>query len=359
MSFSVGIIGLPNVGKSTLFKALTKKQVDISNYPFCTIKSNVGLVKIPDQRLDKLAEILKPKQVLPTYIEFVDIAGLVKGAHQGEGLGNQFLARIREVEAMAEVVRSFSDPNVAHVAGQIDPLSDIETIKLELVFADLATVENRLIKTEKQAKSGEQEAAKLTEVLEKIKRGLDKNQTVAEINLAEEEMLLIKDLHFLTSKPIVYIMNIDEKEIANHMESISNNREYKNQVPVCAKLEAELADLKEQEVKEYLKEYGLKKSGLENLIISTYKLLDLITFFTCQNQILQAWTLPQKSTALQAANKIHADFAQGFIRAEVVNWQDLVKQASEQKAREAGLMRTEGKNYLVQDGDVIHFKFQV
>jgi len=359
MSFSVGIVGLPNVGKSTLFKALTKKQVDISNYPFCTINPNVGVVKVPDERLVKLAEILKPKEIIPTYIEFVDIAGLVKGAHQGEGLGNQFLSHIREVDAIIEVVRTFEDPNIIHVAGKVDPQSDMETIKLELIFADLSTVEKRLEKTKSEAKSGDKEAVKLTTLLEKIKIALNKGQLIREVDLDNEEKFSIKDLNLLTIKPIIYVENIDEKHITNHTNSITNDYEYKNQVKICAKLEAELADLSEEEVREYLKEYGLEKSGLDNLIIKTYKVLDLITFFTCQNQILQAWTVPAGALAPQAAAKIHQDFAEGFIRAEVINWQDLAKYGSEQKAREAGLARTEGKEYVVQDGDVIHFRFNL
>jgi len=359
MGFSIGIVGLPNVGKSTLFKALTKKQVDISNYPFCTINPNVGMVKVPDERLNKLAEILKPKEIIPTYIEFVDIAGLVKGAHEGEGLGNQFLARIREVDAIAHVVRAFSDPNVAHVAGKVDPGDDIETVKLELVFADLASVEKRLTRTKKEAKSGLKEALKLADVLEKIKGALDKGLPTSSQDLSGEAKSLIKELNLLTIKPVIYIMNIDEKDITNHTNSITNDYEYKNRVKICAKLEAELADLSEEETKEYLKEYGLEKSGLDTLITAAYKLLDLITFFTCQNQILQAWTILQGIKAPQAAAKIHADMAEGFIRAEVTNWKNLAEYGSEQVVREKGLMRIEGKEYAVQDGDVIHFKFKV
>ncbi len=353
MGFSIGIVGLPNVGKSTLFKALTKNQVDISNYPFCTIDPNVGMVNVPDQRLDKLAKILKPKEIIPTFIEFVDIAGLVKGAHTGEGLGNQFLSRIREVDAIAEVVRVFSDPDVVHVAGRVDPDSDKETIKLELIFADLATVEKRLAKTKKEAKSGHKESIKLTELLKKIKNGLDQGQTVTSLGLIEEEKLLIKDLNLLTVKPIIYVLNISEQEL-NNQPSITNN-----QVAICAKLEVELTDLTEEETKEYLQEYGLAKSGLDTLITAAYKLLNLITFFTCQNQILQAWTVRQGAKAPEAAGKVHTDFAQGFIRAEVINWQNLAESGSQQTAREKGLIRTEGKEYIVKDGDIIHFKFKV
>lgn len=353
MSFSIGIVGLPNVGKSTLFKALTQKQVDISNYPFCTINPNIGVVKVPDERLDKLAEILKPKEVIPTYIEFVDIAGLVKGAHQGEGLGNQFLAQIREVAAIAEVVRAFQDPNVVHVAGKVDPKSDIEVVNLELIFADLKTIEKRLEETRPKAKTGEKEAKKLLEILEKIKQGLEKGEPVRDLKLDEEEKLLIRELNLLTIKPIIYVLNIDEEQILNPKPIIHDSESI---IQICAKLEAELADLSEEEAKKYLQEYGLKRSGLDELILAAYKILNLITFFTCQNQILQAWTIPQGTPAQQAAGKIHTDFAKKFIRAEVINWQDLVKIGSEQKCREQGVLRTEGKDYLVQDGDVIHFK---
>ena len=351
MSFSVGIIGLPNVGKSTLFKALTKKQVDISNYPFCTIDPNVGTVKVPDQRLDKLAQILNPKQILPTYIEFVDIAGLVKGAHQGEGLGNQFLSHIREVDALIEIVRSFTDTNITHVSGKIDPPSDIETIKLELIFADLASVEKRLTKIKKETKNQSKIALKITEILEKIKKTLTNGRSIRELNLTAEENKLIADLNLLTSKPIIHVFNIDEKSIGR--QTNNNNR----QIHLCAKLEAELADLSPEETKEYLKEYGQNSSALDTLIISAYKKLNLITFFTAQNQILQAWTIPFGTKAPKAAAKIHTDLAQGFIRAEVINWHDLIKAGSIQNARETGQLRIEGKDYIIKNGEIIHFKF--
>ncbi|MGC9048717.1 MAG: redox-regulated ATPase YchF [Patescibacteria group bacterium] len=354
MSFSIGIVGLPNVGKSTLFKALTKKQVDIANFPFTTIKPNVGLVKVPDERLDKLAEVLKPKEVILTYIEFVDIAGLVKGAHLGEGLGNQFLSHIRKVEAIAEVIRDFQNPNVIHVAGKVDPKSDREVVDLELIFADLKTVEKRLEDIRPKAKSGDKEAKKLLEILEKIKENLNKGQPVREMELNSDEKILIHHLNLLTIKPIIYIFNIDEEKLTNQ-----TNSQEKNQIKICAKLESELADLPEEETKKYLKEYGLKHSGLDELILVSYRLLNLITFFTCQNQILQAWTVPQGTKAPQAAGKIHTDFEKNFIRAEVINWQDLIKSGSEQIAREKGLLKIEGKEYVIQDGDVIHFRFNL
>lgn len=352
MNLSVGIIGLPNVGKSTLFKALTKKQVNISNYPFCTIDKNVGVVKVIDERLNKLSAALKPKKLLPIYIEFVDIAGLVKGAHQGEGLGNKFLSHIRETDALIEVVRSFSDPDVSHVSGKIDPDSDIETIKLELIFADLSLIEKKLIKAKKEIKTGNEQSLKFYEVLKKIKKQLEKARPIRNIELNQKEKNLVSELNLLTAKPIIYVINVDESSIKNHQSSITDH------IYLCAKLEAELADLPEQEAREYLKEYGQNRSALDNLIISSYQLLNLITFFTFQNRILQAWTIKSKSTALESANKIHTDMAKGFIKAEVINWLDLIDNKSEQKAREKGLIRTEGKNYVIQDGDVVRFRFK-
>ena len=358
MSFSVGIVGLPNVGKSTLFKALTKKQVDISNYPFCTISPNVGVVKVPDQRLDKLAEILKPKEVLPTTIEFVDIAGLVKGAHRGEGLGNQFLARIREVDAICHLIRSFEDANITHVSGKIEPKSDQEIVNLELIFVDMATVEKRLSELEKKAKGGlEKLEAKTLEVVKKIKTGLDQGKLASNLNLSEEEKDLIKDLNLLTIKPILYVINVGEKDLYDPQVGTPTYKLQPSQIPVCCKLEMELAELLEEEAKEYLKEYGLEKSGMDELITASYKLLDLITFFTCQNQILQAWTVRREAKAPEAAGRVHTDFEKNFIRAEVINWQDLIQSGSEITAREKGILCTEGKEYIVQDGDVMHFKF--
>ncbi len=353
MSFSVGIIGLPNVGKSTLFKALTKKQVNISNYPFCTIDPNVGIVKVPDERLDRLSKILHPEQTLPTHIEFIDIAGLVKGAHEGQGLGNQFLSHIREADALVEVVRDFSDPEVSHITGKINPDSDIETIKLELIFADLFSIENRLEKIQKEVKNEDKQTLKLFETLKKIKTALNRGLTITEANLPEDEEPLLKNLNLLTAKPIVYVINIDENKIKERRST--NNR----QIYLCAKLESELIDLPEDEIREYLKGYGQSRSALDTLIISSYKLLNLITFFTCQNQILQAWTIPQKTKVSKAAEKIHTDMARGFIKAEVTGWQHLADKGTEHGVREAGLMRTEGKEYEVQDGDVIHFKFSI
>jgi len=353
MSFSVGIVGLPNVGKSTLFKALTQNQVNISNYPFCTISPNVGVVKVPEERLNKLEKVLKPEKILPTVIEFVDIAGLVKGAHQGEGLGNQFLSHIRGVDAILQVVRTFEDKNVIHVAGKIDPKSDIEVVNLELIFADLSVVEKRLQALKKELKSGSQkEIVQTATILEKIKRVLDKGELASSVELTEEEKDLIKDLSLLTLKPVMYVLNVDE----NNLQPTTYNLQ-PNSIPICAKLEAELGELSKEEAEEYIKELELKVASLDELIKLSYKLLDLVTFFTIQSKILQAWTVPNGAKAPEAAGKIHTDFKEGFIKAEVINWQDLVKVGSEGEAREKGLVRTEGKDYLVQDGDVIHFRF--
>lgn len=368
MSFSIGIVGLPNVGKSTLFKALTKKQVNISNYPFCTVDPNVGVVAVPDKRLDKLAQVLKPTEVLPTTIEFVDIAGLVKGAHQGEGLGNQFLSHIREVDAICHVVRHFQDENVTHVTGKVDPASDIETINLELVMADFAIVDKRLEEIKARVKTGDKEAEKIMTILEKIKAKLETSEPAAKAELSEEEKQAIKDLNLLTLKPMLIVLNVNEKEInqgALAVAQLISAIDLKQpMIPLTAKIESELAELTKEERQEYIKELGLEKSGLDQLITASYKLLDLITFFTCQNNILQAWTVPQGTKAPQAAGRVHTDFEQGFIKAEITNWQDLVGvqnleplRSPEHLAREKGLLRTEGKEYIVRDGDMCLFRF--
>lgn len=351
MGFSIGIVGLPNVGKSTLFKALTKKQVEIANYPFTTIKENIGVVKVPDERLEKLAEVLKPKEVIPTHIEFVDIAGLVKGAHKGEGLGNQFLAKIREVDLICHLIRNFESKNVPHPAGEINPKRDLEIVNLELIMADLETVNRRLEKIKKKAKTGDKGITKELEILEKIKKGFEKGILAKDLNLSEEEKEMIKDLHLLTIKPTLYVLNISEEDINETKFGLGNA------ISICAKLEADLSELSKEEEKEYLESYGLKHSQLDDLILAAYKTLNLITFFTCQNEILQAWTAENGTKAPEAAGKIHTDFEKGFIRAEVINWQDLLKAGSESIAKEKGLMRIEGKDYIVQDGDVIHFRF--
>lgn len=349
MSLSVGIVGLPNVGKSTLFKALTKKQVDVANYPFCTIDPNVGVVAVPDERLEKLAKVSHSAKIVPTAIEFVDIAGLVAGAHKGEGLGNKFLANIRNTDAIVQVLRHFSDNDVTHVHGKVDPESDKETINLELIFADLSTVENRFHKNEKLARGNNKEAKILQPIYEKLKKGLEDGQLAIDIVTDEEERLLIRDLNLLTMKPMLYVLNVDEDNIFQETDYI----------PISAKIEADLSELSQEESNEYLKELKLESSGLDKLIKKSYEALDLITFFTSGEMESKAWTIKRGAKAPQAAGVIHTDFEKGFIRAEVINWHDFVENGGEVKAKEKGLIRLEGKDYVVADGDVCHFRFNV
>lgn len=350
MALSIGIVGLPNVGKSTLFNLLTKKGVEAANYPFCTIDPNVGVVKVPDFRLDKLAEVSKPARIIPTTIEFVDIAGLVAGAHKGEGLGNQFLAHIRECDAICEVVRDFKDKNIIHVSGQINPTEDKETINLELIFADLATVEKRLDKMRREAKSGDKEIKAGLIILEKIFTQLSAGNAVRELQFEEEEWPFVKSLNLLTIKPILYLLNIDEASSSDALPG--TNEEI---IAINVKLEEEIVNLPEDEQAEYIKELGLKQSGLDRLIQSAYRLLGLDTFFTTGPDETRAWTIKQGAKAPQAAGEIHTDFIKGFIRAEVINWGKFIECGSEAKARELGLIRTEGKGYIVKDGDVCNF----
>jgi len=350
MSLSIGIVGLPNVGKSTLFNLLTKKGVEAANYPFCTIDPNVGVVKVPDYRLQKLAEISHPKQIIPTTIEFVDIAGLVAGASKGEGLGNQFLAHIRECDAICEVIRDFKDNNIIHVNGHIDPKDDQETINTELILADLSSIEKRLDKSRREAKSGDKELIHNTEILEKIYEHLAAGKSARELVFAEEDLFFVKNLNLLTNKPILYLLNIDENYQESDLNKISDFL-----LKINVKLEEEIMNLPEDEQAEYIKELGLKQSGLDKLIQISYKLLGLETFFTTGPDETRAWTVKRDSKAPQAAGEIHTDFIKGFIRAEIINWEKLVECGSEPKARELGLIRTEGKDYIVQDGDVCHF----
>ena len=352
MSLSIGIVGLPNVGKSTLFNALTKNKAEASNYPFCTIDPNVGVVKVPDERLEKLAAISKPEKILPTTIEFVDIAGLVKGAHKGEGLGNQFLSHIRECDAICEVVRDFKDNNIIHVDGSIDAKRDRETISLELVMADLESVTKQLAKTSKDAKSRDKELIKRKGILEKIKEQLDQGKAAREMGLNEEERYLVKGFNLLTIKPIIYVVNTDN---ASFVQSTGDSA--REEIFLNVKQEEEIANLDNEEREEYIRELGLEQSGLEKLIKVSYKLLGLITFLTTGPDETRAWTVRAGAKAPEAAGRIHTDFAKGFIRAEVINWEKFIEAGGEAAAKEKGLVRTEGKDYIIQDGDVCNFLF--
>ena len=362
----IGIVGLPNVGKSTLFNAMTQVQADAENYPFCTIDPNVGVVKVPDERLEVLNEMYQPKKKTPTMIEFVDIAGLVKGASEGEGLGNQFLAHIREVDAIAQVVRCFTDENIAHVDGELGPKRDIETINTELMLADLDTLEKRLEKTERKAKSGNKEDLLELEELKKLKEALEKGQNIRELELNEISSKLIKELQLLSAKPIIYVCNIDESDINNveNNEYVQEVKEHADTegagvVTISAEIESDIAELEEEDKKLFLEDLGLNRSGLDNLIKAGYDLLDLITFFTAGKKEVRAWTVKRGSTAPEAAGKIHTDMQRGFIRAEVVSYQDLVEAGSIADARDKGYLRLEGKDYIIKDGDVCFFRFNV
>ncbi len=364
MGFRAGIVGLPNVGKSTLFNALAKARVAASNYPFCTIDPNVGVVAVPDPRLDELTQMFNPKKTTHTTVEFYDIAGLVKGASTGEGLGNQFLGHIKEVEAILHVVRCFEDPDIVHVSGSIDPLRDIQVIETELCLKDLETVAARFEKNQKLASTGNKEAKEKAPVYEKVKKALEEGTPARRLGLSEDEKKSVKDLALLTLKPVLYCANVAESDLPGGGPKVQAVKEWAQKegagsIVICGKVESELIDLAEEEQKEFLKELKLEEPGLYALMRAGYKLLQLITFFTAGEKEVRAWTVRVGAKAPEAAGQIHSDFERGFIRAEVMGWEDLVKLGSQAAVKERGLLRIEGKDYVVKDGDVMLFRFSV
>ena len=361
----LGIVGLPNVGKSTMFNSITKAGAECANYPFCTIEPNVGVVPVPDERLEELTKMYHPQKTTPAVVEFVDIAGLVKGASKGEGLGNKFLSHIRETDAIVEVVRCFNDSNVVHVDGSVDPIRDIETINLELIFADIETVNKRLDKAKKNLKADKKYQEEIN-LLEKIKENLENGISARALEFNEDEQILVKDMFLLTIKPILYVANISEEQIENaeNDEMVLKVKEYASQekaevIPLCVKMEEELSGLEDSDKKEMLEALGLEESGLDKVIRRSYDLLGLMSFLTAGEPEVRAWTIKKGTKAPQAAGKIHSDIERGFIKAEVVSYDDLIREGSMIAAKEKGLVRSEGKEYIMQDGDIVLFKFNV